>query len=86
MRILGKQVAAARVLLGWTQGHLAEAADLGEQAIARWELGQTNPHQSTVARVVKVIEDAGVEFTNGGAPGVRFKPKPGATEHERAGE
>lgn len=73
MKITGRQIAGARGLLGWSQGHLATAADMSERAINRWEAGETSPHQSTVERVVSVIEAAGVEFTNGGQPGVRFK-------------
>ena len=84
MKISGKQVAGARGLLGWTQEHLAAAADMSARAINRWEAGETNPHESTVRRVVKVIEDSGVEFTNGGQPGVRFKAKLGATAEPAA--
>ena len=80
MKILGRQVAAARSLLGWSQDQLATAADVGKQAIARWELGQTTPHESTVKRIVDVIDSRGVEFTNGDQPGVRFKKRPAEPE------
>lgn len=87
MKILGRQVAAARSLLGWSQDQLAAAADVGKQAIARWELGQTTPHESTVRRIVQAIEDRGVEFTNGGQPGVRYKTRPGTSlEQESSGK
>ena len=87
MKISGRQVAAARSLLNWSQDHLAEAAEVNKHTIFRWESGHTTPHQSTVDRIVKAIEDCGVEFINGGQPGVRFKAKPGtAAEHESAGE
>ena len=75
MKITGRQVAAARGLLGWTQGHLAEAADVGLQTIVRWESGDADPRRETVDRVVGAIEARGVEFLNGGQPGVRFKAK-----------
>ena len=80
MKILGRQLAAARSLLGWSQDQLALAADVGKQAIARWELGQTVPHESTIKRVVDAIEARGVEFTNGDQPGVRFKKRPAEGE------
>ena len=76
MKVSGRQVAGARGLLGWSQAHLATAADMSERAINRWEAGETSPHQSTIDRVVKVIEAHGVEFTNGDQPGVRFKKRP----------
>ena len=81
MKILGRQVAAARSLLGWSQDQLAAAADVGKQAIARWELGQTTPHDSTIERIVAAVESRGVEFTNGDQPGVRFKKRPAEPNH-----
>lgn len=87
MKISGRQVGAARMLVGWTRDHLAEAADVAMHTIMNWENETSEPRAATIARVVKALEDRGVEFTNGGAPGVRFKPKSGtATEHESAGE
>jgi hypothetical protein len=53
---------------------------MSERAINRWEAGETSPHQSTIQRVVQVIEAAGVEFTNGDQPGVRFKKRPAEPE------
>ena len=79
MTISGRQLAAARSLLGWSQEHLALAADVTEQTIKNWEAERHMPRQATVDRVRQAIEDRGVEFLNGGAPGVRFKPKPGAS-------
>ena len=86
MKILGRQLAAARSLLGWSQEQLALAADVTGQTIRNWESGQTMPRPSTVENVRRVIEDRGVEFTNGGAPGVRFKPKADAAESDSAGK
>lgn len=67
-------------MLGWSQEQLALAADVTPQTINNWENGQHIPRQSTINRVREAIEARGVEFTNGGAPGVRFKPKPDAAE------
>ena len=80
MKISGRQLAAARTLLGWSQDRLAEAADLSRQALLRWENDQTIPQAATIQRVVHVIEAAGVEFTNGDQPGVRFKKRPAEPE------
>ena len=85
MKILGKQVVAARGLLGWTQGQLAVAADVAIDTIVSWERGEHGPRAATVERVRRAIEERGVEFTNGGQPGVRYKAMPTA-EHEGAGE
>ena len=86
MQITGRQLAAARSLLDWSQGQLALAADVDKQTIQNWESGRHLPREETINRVRQAIEDRGVEFTNGGAPGVRFKPKPEAAENESAGK
>ena len=85
MKITGRQLAAARSLLGWTQEHLATAADVTRHTIKDWELEHSLPRQSTIDRVRAAIEARGVEFLNGGQPGVRMKAKP-ATEQESAGK
>lgn len=85
MQITGRQLAAARSLLDWSQGQLALAADVDKQTIQNWESGRHLPREDTINRVRKAIEDRGVEFTNGGQPGVRYKAKQG-TEADRASE
>ena len=72
--------------MGWSQDHLALAAGVTKQTIMRWETEQHEPRETTVAEVIKAIEDRGVEFTNGGQPGVRFKAKPEAAEPDSAGK
>ena len=63
------------------------AADVVMHTVNRWETGAVEPRKETVERVVRAIEDRGVEFLNGGAPGVRFKPQPGhSAENESAGK
>ena len=78
MRITGRQLAAARSLLNWSQGQLALAADVDKQTIQNWESGRHLPREETINRVRKAIEDRGVEFLNGGQPGVRMKANPEA--------
>ena len=87
MKILGRQLVAARGLLGWTQRQLATAADVHLDTIVTWEHGEHQPRESTMQRVVAAIDARGVEFTNGGQPGVRYKAKPVAeADHNAAGE
>lgn len=81
MKVTGRQVAAARALLGWSQDRLAEAADLSRQALLRWENGQTEPREATLQRVVQVLGAAGIEFTNGNHPGLRLKFPPTEPNH-----
>ena len=69
--IAAAQLRAARALLGWSQGRLAEAAGLSLPTIKRME-GEKGPGRSAaenVAAVQRTIEAAGVEFTPDG--GVR---------------
>jgi transcriptional regulator with XRE-family HTH domain len=68
------QVRAARGLIGWSKARLAEAADLPLQRVKRYErsVGIEIPEQDLdVLR--HALEAAGVEFLNGGQPGVRLK-------------
>jgi predicted transcriptional regulator len=37
------------------------------------ERGASDPKVSTLTAIQKVLEEAGVEFTNGSQPGVRMK-------------
>lgn len=74
-KILGQQIAAARGLLRWSQVQLATAADVSQETLVSWERGDREPRRETIEKVRRAIEERGVEFTNGNAPGVRFKPK-----------
>jgi hypothetical protein len=40
-----------------------------------FEKGRTNPAKNTRAAIQRVLEEAGVEFTNGEAPGLRLRKK-----------
>jgi transcriptional regulator with XRE-family HTH domain len=67
------QIRAARGLLNWTVQELAEKAGVDRIAIAKIETGKYAVGAETLAAVCKALEDAGVEFTNGRWPGVRFR-------------
>lgn len=70
--ITAAQCRAARALLDWKQSDLAERAGIGLSTIQDFEAGRHSPYQRTLDRIVRTFADAGVEFTNGDAPGVRL--------------
>lgn len=76
--MISAQLRAARALLGWSQTQLAEKAGLSVETIKRLE-GMKGPLDatkvSTLESIVKAFDKAGVEFTNGDAPGVRLRAK-----------
>lgn len=67
------QIRAARGLLGWSQSDLAAQAGLSLPTVKRVE-GESGTRVSDEARtrLRAALEAAGVEFTNGDAPGVRI--------------
>jgi transcriptional regulator with XRE-family HTH domain len=67
-----EQCRAARALLKWSQTQLAEKADLALSTIKDFEAERRTPHASNLSHIEKVLNTAGVEFTNGDAPGVRL--------------
>lgn len=72
MRIRGKQIAAARELLGITQEELALAAGVGRQTIATFESGQTDPRAESLDKLQRELERRGIEFSNSDGMGVRL--------------
>jgi len=72
MSITGKHITAARGLLGMTQADLAEIASVAEATIRRFESEIVNPRPATVETLRRALEDRGIEFYNGGDPGVRL--------------
>ena len=73
MEISAAQVRAARGLINWSQRQLAEAAAVGLSTIADFERGKRSPIGNNLSAIQRALETAGVEFTNGGAPGVKLK-------------
>lgn len=67
------QVRAGRALLGWSQDQLVGASSIPKRTLARLELGEGDPQRRTLAAIRTALEAAGVEFTNGDAPGVRLR-------------
>jgi hypothetical protein len=83
--ISGRQIAAARALLGLDQPGLAGRARISVATLRRMEAsGETvSGHVNNVEAVRRALEAAGVEFTNGGQPGVRKAA--GASSSQRNG-
>lgn len=67
------QCRAARALLGWSQGQLADASKVAVKTIADYERGERTPYDRTLADLIGAFELARIEFTNGGNPGVRIR-------------
>jgi transcriptional regulator with XRE-family HTH domain len=65
----------ARAALGWGVRDLAAAAKVSPDTIARLERGETLQTR-TLQTIRLAIESAGVEITNGEAPGVRLRITP----------
>ena len=74
-KISVKQVKAARMLLGWSQADLGEAAGLGRVTVPRIEAvdGELGGRSKTRAKIRTALEKAGIEFLDDGQ-GVRLKP------------
>jgi transcriptional regulator with XRE-family HTH domain len=69
------QCRAARALIDMSQVHLADAAGVSSRTILDFEADKRKPIKATLAAIRRALEDAGVEFTNGGQPGVRLAEK-----------
>ena len=72
MKISGKQVKAARDLLGITQGELGKATGLALNTISNFEAGKADPYQASLDKIIEALERRGIEFTNGTGIGVRL--------------
>jgi hypothetical protein len=66
------------MLLRWNQEDLARASSVSLATIKRLEArpGPVQANQVTMAAIERAFLDAGVEFTNGDAPGVRIRGRP----------
>ena len=79
LKVSIRQVKAARILVGWTQGDLAKASGISEPTIKRLESqdGDIGGRSSTGKQIVAALEAAGVVFVepNGLGPGVRLRER-----------
>jgi predicted transcriptional regulator len=76
--ITGRQLRAARALIGWEQIELAKRSQVAVGTIRRMEsfAGEIGSRTSTLSQVLQALERAGVQFLNDGAPGVRLGAPP----------
>jgi transcriptional regulator with XRE-family HTH domain len=71
-----EQLRAARAVLRWDQSTLAEKAGVPVETVKRLERmdGPLRAAQESTLDALQVaLEAAGLEFTNGDAPGVRLR-------------
>ena len=71
--ITAAQCRAGRALLDWSRDKLAAKAGSALRTIVDFERGAREPRAATIEALRRALEAAGVEFTNGDAPGVRVK-------------
>jgi transcriptional regulator with XRE-family HTH domain len=73
------QIRAARALLGWSQNQLAHKAEVGVATLQRIEQneGVLKGNFSTILKIQRALEEAGIRFTEDGAGeiGVTLKAK-----------
>jgi transcriptional regulator with XRE-family HTH domain len=74
--LTSEHLRAARALLRWEQTELAARSGVSKPTIARLEAkpGILSAHGPTIAALRAALEKAGIEFLNGGRPGVRLTP------------
>ena len=61
--IYAAQIRAARGLLNWSQGELAERAGISKQSVTRIENGTMDPRFSTMTALNEAIRSASVGMT-----------------------
>ena len=83
MIFLPVQCRMARAALGFGVRQLAAAAKVSIDTVARFERGD-ELKERTIDALQRALEAAGVEFTNGGQPGVRLTKAPAALAAEPA--
>ena len=76
MSITPAECKAARKLLGWSQLDLELRANISQSTVSTFER-RGRVLEKTVSALRAALEAAGVEFTNGGEPGVKLKAKAG---------
>lgn len=68
-----EQVRAARGLLDWSRDQLSERSGVAKRTLVRFEAAEGETREGTLSAIRNALEAAGVEFTNGDAPGVRLR-------------
>lgn len=60
--ITGDQCRAGRALLKWSLAELAQQVGIREQAISKFENGETEPMSKNIRQIQTALEEGGVEF------------------------
>ena len=71
--LLAAQIRAARGLLGWSQGYLADGIGVSRPTIGDLEAGRREPHPATLFVLMNEFTAAGIVFTE---RGVEFRKWP----------
>ena len=58
----GRQIRAARAMLGWRREELLQAAGISRSALLRMEGALADSRGSTINKVAKALPVAGIEF------------------------
>jgi hypothetical protein len=66
------QCRGARGILDWTQDRLATEAQVSLSTVKDFEAGRRTPIANNMGAMQGALEAAGIEFTNGGQPGVKI--------------
>lgn len=74
--IEGRQIRAARGLLGWSRSDLIEASGVSLSALLRLESAQADSRSSTLNKIIAALNAAGIEFINDGQNGVGVLVRP----------
>ena len=74
--IEGRQIRAARGLLGWSRSDLIEASGVSLSALLRLESAQADSRSSTLNKVIAALNAAGIEFINDGQNSVGVLARP----------
>jgi transcriptional regulator with XRE-family HTH domain len=72
----------ARAALNWSLQQLADASGVHRNTISNFETGKYAGEPEKLAAIRAALESAGVEFTNGGQPGVRMAKPTRAVEFQ----
>jgi transcriptional regulator with XRE-family HTH domain len=67
------QCRAARGLIRWNQEDLAREASVSIVTVRNFENEKSTPQRASISVMRRAFESAGVEFTDGKAPGVRMR-------------
>jgi DNA-binding XRE family transcriptional regulator len=69
-KITGRQIAAARDLLGMSQRTLASIVRVSVASLSAIENGHAQPRRQTATLISEALEARGIVFTNGDRPSV----------------